>query len=256
MQEPELVTDDEIEAYQDGELDLDRRLAVETFLARDVEAARRFFEDLRMRTSLRLLAGALGDAPPAMHRTAAILAKRLEQRPARGLRQFFGPRGLSGFAAAAALVAVVFLPARYVIASPPDYVGDAVEAYRTALLRERMPSQLESPRLDAAEIRRSTNISVPQLPAQWVVTDAQLFPTKKGPALQIMVRTPDDRTLSIFALRAPSDAPDQPEAVRHDGESVAYWREGEMSYAVTGGEDPEALDTIAEDLAVENQTEA
>lgn len=256
MQEPEPVTDDEIEAYQDGELDLDRRLAVEAHLARDPDAARRYFEDVRLRSSLRLISAQTDEAPPGMRRTATMLADRLNEQPTRGFRQWFGSRGLSGLAVAAALVAVVFLPARYVVAGPPDYVGDAVEAYRTALLRGRMASQIESPRIDVAEIRRSTNISVPRLPARWVVTDAQIFPTKKGPALQIMVKTPDEGTLSIFALRAPSDAPAEPEAVRHDGTSVAYWREGDMSYAITGGEAPEALDMIAEDLAVENQIEA
>jgi anti-sigma factor RsiW len=256
MQEPEPVTDVEIEAYQDGELDLDRRLAVEAHLARNAEAARRFFEDLRLRSSLRLIAAQAEETPPAMRRTAAMLADRLNERPVRGFRQWFGPRGLSGLAVAAAFVAVVFLPARDVVASPPDYVGDAVDAYRTALLRGRMVSQIEAPNIDVAEIRRSTNISVPRLPAKWVVTDAQIFPTKEGPALQIMVKTPTEGTLSIFAVRTPSDAPAEPEAVRHEGASVAYWREGDMSYAVTGGEAPETLDTIAEDLAVENQTEA
>ena len=45
---------------------------------------------------------------------------------------------------------------------------------------------------------------------------------------------------------APADAPAEPTAVRHEGTSVAYWREGEMAYAVTGGGAPEAIDGVAE----------
>ena len=84
------------------------------------------------------------------------------------------------------------------------------------------------------------------------MTDAQIFPTAEGPALQLMVNTPSDETMSIFAVRAPTEAPEEPTAVRHEGTSVAYWREGAMSYALTGDGEPEAVDSAAEDLADDN----
>ncbi|MBO9377869.1 anti-sigma factor [Sphingomonas histidinilytica] len=242
---PEPVTEAEIQAYLDGELDLGRRLEVESHLAADAEAAHIFMEDLRLRTSLRLLATDLADAPPEMLSAAARLSARLGDGPARSFRKLWGGRMMQGLAAAALLMIVV-LPGRDVQARPPAYVGDAVAAYRTGLLREAMASQIETPRFDAGEVQRSTRIRVPRLPAQWVVTDAQIFPSKEGPALQLMVRTPNAKKLSLFAVRAQSDAPVAPTAVRHEGASVAYWREGEMSYAITGPEAPEAIDTVAE----------
>lgn len=246
---PEPITEAEVQAYLDGELDLHRRLAVETHFIEHPEDAGRFFEDLRLRTSLRLLTSELDDIPTSMRQAATRLASRFEDRPARGFRHLLGGRIVHGLAAAA-LLAMVILPARDVMANPPEYVGDAIEAYRTGLLRATMVSQVETPAFDASEVRRSTRIRMPRLPEKWVVTDAQIFPSKEGPALQLMIRTPSDRRLSIFAIRAKSDAPAQPEAIRHDnGTSVAYWREGDMSYALTGGEEPEALDVIAEDLA-------
>nr|WP_047166531.1 zf-HC2 domain-containing protein [Sphingomonas sp. Y57] len=241
---PEPVTEAEIQAYLDGELDLRRRLEVESHLAADPEAAHIFLEHLRLRTSLRLLAADLDDAPPEMLSAAARLSTRLADRP-RSFRKLWSGRVMQGLAAAA-LLAIVVLPGRDVQARPPAYVGDAVAAYRTALLREAMASQVETPRFDAGEVQRSTRIRVPPLPAKWVVTDAQIFPSKEGPALQLMVRTPNAQKLSLFAVRAQSDAPVAPTAVRHEGASVAYWREGEMSYAITGPEAPEAMDTVAE----------
>lgn len=246
---PEPITEAEIQAYLDGELDLHRRLAVETHFIEHPEATGQFFADLRLRTSLRLLTSELDEIPAGMRQAADRLASRLDDRPVRGLRHLFGGRIVQGLAAAA-LLAMIILPGRDVMASPPAYVGDAIEAYRTGLLRATMVSQIEAPTFDATEVQRSTRIRMPRLPERWVVTDAQIFPSKEGPALQLMIRTPSDRKLSIFAIRADSDAPAQPEAVRHDnGTSVAYWREGDMSYALTGGEEPEALDVIAEDIA-------
>jgi anti-sigma factor RsiW len=248
---PELITEAEIQAYLDDELDLQRRLAVEEHLAGNADAAQLVMEHLRLRTALRLLAGDLDEPPAAMREAAARLSARLGEGHPRGLRHLFATRLVSGLAAAA-LLAVIVLPSRDVVASPPSYVGDAVKAYRTGLLRAAMVSQVETPRFnekDAQEVRRQTRIRLPRLPAQWTVTDAQLFPSPEGPALQIMVRTPDAQNLSIFAVRAESSAPDQPMTVRHDGASVSYWREGDMSYAITGGEAPEALDTVAENLA-------
>lgn len=247
---PENISDAEIQAYLDGELDLRRRLAVEEHLANDAAAAQNFLDDLRLRTMLRLLADEMDDPPAAMRDAAARLATRLADAPPRRLRRLFTTRIVQGLAAAAMLL-IVLLPARDVAASPPGYVGEAVEAYHTGLLRASMISQVETPRFDAKEVQRQAHIRLPRLPAHWTVTDAQIFPSQQGPALQLMVRTADDQKLSIFAVRAESDAPGEPTAIRHEGASVAYWREGDMSYAVTGGQTTETIDGVAEDLAEE-----
>lgn len=248
---PEPVSEAEIHAYLDGELDLHRRLAVETHLAADPVSAQRFMEDLRLRTALRLIGGAGEDEPPAaMREAAARLSARLGAPQPRRLRHLFTTRIVQGLAAAA-LLAIVLMPVRDATAHTPDYIGDAVEAYHTGMLRATMVSQVETPKFDANEVRRRAHIRLPRLPAHWTVTDAQIFPSKKGPALQLMVRTPDEQQLSIFAVRAQTDAPDEPVAVRHEGMSVAYWREGDMSYALTGGDAPDAIDGVAENLAEE-----
>lgn len=244
---PEPITEGEIEAYLDGELDLSRRLAVERHFAQHPEAAAGFMAELEMRTSLRIIADDLGAPPAAMAAAAARLSARLNSRPT-AFFQIFGGRPLR-MLAAAALLAAIAIPARNVVASPPDFVGEAVAAYRASLLRATMVSQVETPRFDAKEVQRSAHIRMPSLPPRWVVTDAQIFPTEEGPALQLMVSTPDDAKMSIFAVRAMTDAPEEPTAVRHDGASVAYWREGEMSYALTGEGAPEAVDSAAEDIA-------
>lgn len=247
---PDTVTESEIHAYLDDELDLGRRLAVEHHLACDPQAAARFMADLELRTALRMVVGNPGEPPAAMSEAAALIADRLNSAAKFEPRRLFD-RPIMRLLAAAALLAVIILPGRNVLASPPDFVNDAVDAYRTGLLRAAMASQLETPRFDPVEVRRSTHIRMPRLPARWVVTDAQIFPSDQGPALQLMVNTPAEEKMSIFAVRATSDAPEEPVAVRHDGASVAYWREGDMSYALTGSAEPEELDSAAEDIAAD-----
>lgn len=241
---PEPVTDTEVDAYLDGELDLSQVLAVEEYLARRPEAAARFMAERRERTSLRLLSQATGPASPELTRMAERLSHRLGARRAMPLRRL----AVAGLAALAIVAANVLVDPD-AVAAPPDYVGDAVMAYETGLLRAAMPSQIESPRFDRSDIQRSTLIRVPRLPAGWKITDAQIFPSDDGPALQLMIRTASEQEISLFAVRTPSEAPLTPRAVRHGKASVAYWRVGEMSYALAGMEAPAILDLAARDLA-------
>ena len=112
-----------------------------------------------------------------------------------------------------------------------------------------MASQVESAKLDDAEIRRSTGIVLPQLPANWQVRDVQLFPTADSPAIAIALTTEKGEQLSLFADRAETPAEGQPLiAERRDG-TVAYWEAGDMAYALTGKADTPRLMALAERIA-------
>ncbi|WP_420139693.1 anti-sigma factor family protein [Sphingomonas sp.] len=239
----------ELDAYLDGELEQSRCLAVEEYLSRNPEAAARMMADFSRRTALRLSQPHLADRADL-----AAAAAQLDvgmRTPTRPLTHFLGRRKwMSGFAAAAAVAALVVIPnAPIARAGPPTYVGDAIQAYHTSLLRADMPSQLETPRFDAHDVQRFTRIRVPVIPSGWRVTDVQLFPSEEGPALQLMVRIPDGSTVSLFAVRTPTHAPDQPATIQKGRTTVAYWRNGDMAYALTGVDAPAALDLAAKDLA-------
>ncbi|TIX79135.1 MAG: anti-sigma factor, partial [Mesorhizobium sp.] len=75
------VTDADLDAYVDDQLDVARRIEVEAFLSARPEAAARVMSDLRTRDELRVaLAGSKGMARPA----TADAARRLERGLARG----------------------------------------------------------------------------------------------------------------------------------------------------------------------------
>ncbi len=260
--QPDRPTAIEFDAYIDGELGLGERLAVEDYLARHPREASRLMADLRARTALRLM------QPPAPATKAPGLRRlfrRLHHASSRPLHIAF----------TAAAVGVITLSLQPRISDEertllsgageaashqearssgeergPPYIADALQAYRTGIIRAGMLSQVESAVIDAPEILRATSIPVPSLPEGWKVTDVQIFPSDQGPALQIMVETPEKKKLSVFAVRTQATvASSSPVAVQRKDAAVAYWRDGDIAYALTGADTPELLDLAAEDIA-------
>lgn len=228
----------EIHAYIDGQLDAEGRFAVEDYLRRHPDRAAQVMGDLGRRSALQILARDRQPIPPRLAETAKALGMLRGAR----WRRWVPLGGMAAGAAAAALLLAV-------ITNPPAYVEDAVTSHRVALLRAGMDSQVEAPVFNAQEIRRATDIAVPAVPADWTVTDVQLFPTDRGPALLMAVLTKEGDRLSIFMQRRKNGAPQRPDAIREGAQSVAYWRRGDMSYALVGDSEPGEIDAKAEVLA-------
>jgi anti-sigma factor RsiW len=112
-----------------------------------------------------------------------------------------------------------------------------------------MTSQVETATFDAREIEKSTGIILPVLPAGWRVTDVQLFPTPDSPAIAMSVTTPQGEPLSLFADRAETPAEATPLMARRAGETIAYWEEGAMAYALSGKGDARRIMQLAGTIA-------
>lgn len=227
----------ELAAYVDGQLDVEGRFAVEDHLRRHPDLAARVMGDLGARSALQLLA----QDKRAMPAAVAALGRDLAE-PARRWRRWMSVGGTS---VAAAVVALLFVATQ----GPPAYVDYAISSHRIAMMRAGLNSQAETTHYDAREIASTTNIAIPSVPKSWKITDVQLFPTERGPALLVAVRTQAGDPLSLFALHQRSGAPERPDAVREGAQSVAYWRRGDMSYALVGNTGPGAIDATAEKLA-------
>jgi len=236
----ENICEIDLSAYVDGELDPERACQVELYLSRQPVLAARVMADLASRSALRLIAG--------QHDTAAADGEQPETTRNRHLRSMRRQASFAMLAAAALAALIVPNIGGRSIATPPAYLDDAMMSHRITLMRARMASQTESPHFDAQDLERETRIRIPRLPDDWRVLDAQLFPSDEGPALQLLIQTAKGGALSIFAVRGDSTAPTEPSAVRWDGQSVAYWRKGDLSYAVIGDGSPEEIDRIADDL--------
>lgn len=230
----------ELDTYVDGQLDLPRKYMVENHLAQHPALAAQVMADLGSQSALKILMGNMHEPSEEMRAAAS----RLAEPPPRAFWRRAAPFG--GMAITGMAAAVLFALS---IDGPPDYVGYAVASHRTAMVRAAMASQLETPRFDAKEILTKTRIDMPVIPAGWQVTDVQLFPSNEGPALLVAVRTGQGEPLSLYAVRGRTSAPERPDAVREGAQSVAYWRRGDTSYALTGETDPVAIDATAEALA-------
>lgn len=232
-----IPTEQEIEAYIDGQLDVEGRFAVEDYLGLHPDKAAQVMGDLGRRSALQLLSrgaeradrGAVCDAEGE---TAATGFWRRQRVAVAG----FALAGLAALALA-------------IVQGPPAYIDDALASHRVAAMRADMASQPEAPSFDAAEIRRATRIALPPLPTDWKVTDVQLFPTHRGPAIVMALQTKEGDQFSLFTKRGHNGAPEEPDAIRDGAHSVAYWRRGDMSFALVGDGGPAAVDARAEVLA-------
>jgi predicted O-methyltransferase YrrM len=163
-------------------------------------------------------------------------------------------RHLGRAAAIAALVATGWI-ARGELGEFPQaaqassFLDEAAASRRAGLLRQTMASQVESARLDSHEIERSTGIVLPALPAGWRVTDVQLFPTTDSPAIAMSVLTPQGEALSLFADRAETPAGATPLMARRAGDTIAYWEDGAMAYALTGAGEAQRIMQLAATIA-------
>ncbi len=135
-------------------------------------------------------------------------------------------------------------------AQASTFLDEAAASRRAALLREAMPSQIESATLDAGEIRKAAGITLPALPPSWRVTDVQLFPTADdSPSIVIALTTPTGERLSLFADRAETPAEARPLLATRKGEVIAYWEAGEMAYALTGDAPANRIMALAAEVA-------
>jgi len=246
------ITDADIQAYIDEQLDVARRIEVEAHLSHNPAVAARVMSDLRARDELRL---ALADRPSFARIATGDAARRLERALVRS-------RLMGRFARIAALIAVGALgwtahaqfgtsPIGNVIAStpPPAFVQEAVMAHRTTVVRAAMQSQPEVADFDPDEIRAATAIVLPVLPEGWRVLDVQVFPSKFGPSVEMSIRADAEKTLSLFAVR-PGDFDVRKPVAAMDGEiAAAYWQIGEVAYALVAEAGSHDLDRAAERLA-------
>jgi anti-sigma factor RsiW len=245
------ITEDNLHAYVDDQLDATRRIEVEEHLAHNPETAARVMADLKDRDALRL---AFQTDLPRPREPLLEAARRLE----RGLAwREIGLR-LRRIAAVVALIGIGWFAHGQVglgitdseaSPKPPAFVEDALHSHNTALVRARMTSQPEAANYDPVEILAETGIELPPLPKDWRVQDVQVFPSRDGYSVEMVVATEDLGRVSLFAAQAPAFNVIAPTLVRFDKAKAVYWQTGPLAYALTGSGSDEAIERAAIRLA-------
>jgi anti-sigma factor RsiW len=128
---------------------------------------------------------------------------------------------------------------------PPAFIEDARHSHQTSLLRAHMVSQPEIPDYDPAEILTETGIVLPELPSEWRVIDAQVFPSGLGHSVELALDTDALGRVSVFAARSPSFGVIAPTLARSPMGTTVYWQSGELVYALTGSAPEGTLERAA-----------
>lgn len=241
------ITETDLLAYVDDQLDPGRRIEVEEHLARDPQAAARIMADLKDRDALRLLhASPLPRPAEPMLAAATRLERALAwQELGLKLRRIAAVVTLVGFGWFAHGQVGLGITDSEASPKPPAFVEDALHSHETSLLRARMVSQPEVEAYDPAEILAETGIRLPPLPEDWQVRDAQIFPSRYGHSIEIAIDAGELGRVSLFAAQAPAFDVIAPMPARFEKATAMYWQTGPLAYALTGTGSDSALERAA-----------
>jgi len=252
LPEHDPVTENDLIAYVDDQLEPARRIAVAGWLAGQPQKAAQVMADLRIKDELRL--ALLLDEPPLLSETRKA-AHRLERALLRGrivsrLRQVAAVVLLigAGWVGNEILEPLAVTPS--VASAPaPAFVEDAMRAHGTSVIRAAMASQPEAPEYDPDEIRSMTAIVMPSLPDDWHIKDVQIFPSQFGPSVELEAEADELGPVSLFAVRPGSFDVVKPTIAPGEEASAAYFQVGEVAYALVSSGDIQELNHTAERLA-------
>ncbi|MBD9529849.1 anti-sigma factor [Paracoccus sp. PAR01] len=252
QQASDAISELDLNAYVDDQLDDWQRLWVEEYLSHQPDAAARVMQDLHLKRELRLcFAGA--PEPNSAQRSAGLSLSRALKRDER-LRRVVrlvpvGALLLAGWLANEGLGP---LSVGKVVASQPPHpvVAAAISAREASMIRLPMRSQPQIHELDRDELRASTGILLPRFDSNWSIRDAQVFPSPQGPGIEIVFDAGSLGRLNHFAVRSGDFAVTLPHVEQHGARNVAWFQIGETAHVLIAEHgDRDELLKIAEDLS-------
>jgi anti-sigma factor RsiW len=242
MRDP--ITKDDLHALADGQLDAARRIEAEEYLAQNPGAAAQLMADMYARDLLLLACEKLEKGP-----SPAVIAAA--QRLERGFFLLRAGRFLRRMAASLALVGAGWFAHNFVAAEEARgvFAQEAHQSYETTRARAQVVSLSHPAAYNPKEISAATGITLPALPAGWVVADAEIFPEKNGQSVELAIDTKEFGRVSFFAAKPEQAlAPIQLTSVQWPDATTVYWRQGAHSYALTGSVPDAALRSLAGEL--------
>ena len=249
------ITESDLAAYVDGELDAMRRVEVEAHLARHPEDAARVMADLRDRDALReAFALAPGAGPERLRSSARRIDRSLAwQRVGARLRRAAVIVLLVGAGWIAHTEIGTFgVPDSFASPVDPALVEEAEEARKTVQVRARTHSQRPIPSYDRSDLEAATGLTLPELPADWTVRDVQVFPARQGPGVEVAIEAGPLGDLALFAMSMPGTGGHSDAVTRSGDGGTAYWRVGQTAYALSGSREGIDLGAAAARLAAKH----
>jgi len=242
------VTENELLAFVDGQLDPARRAEVAAFLADNPDTAAEIAAWQNQNQAIRTLFAPLEDAPVPAGMSARALARGLDDRRRNTWRL-----------AAAALVLVALgaglgygLHATIGTAAAPTdrLIASAVDAHELFVVQRRHPVEVaasEAPHLTtwlSNSLKRS--LVAPDLGRLgYRLVGGRLLPGDAGPAAQIMYETADGNRITLYITqRLPGDQADDKRTAA-DGLNALYWATNTITCTIVGNLDTAEMNEVA-----------
>ncbi len=234
MTDPQIpVTEDELHAYVDNELPVERRGDVEAWLASHPEDAERVQSWRTMAEELHARYDSILNEPVPKR----LELERLLQQPrkwiyramAAALTAFIAGGGVGWYARGAAIAPT---PSQ-------NLTLDALDAYRLYVVEVRHP--VEVPGDQRAHLQQwltrrcGWDVHAPDLESTGLkLVGGRLLPGPGGPASFLMYEGPSGERFTVYAARAASPTTEMRYTSR-DSDGAMSWAEGGVGYVVSGG---------------------
>jgi anti-sigma factor RsiW len=240
----QIVGEDELHAYVDGELPADRRMAVEAWLATHPDDAAKVSAWRKQVEMIRAHYGIVADESPPQRFNINRLTRR----------------NYGAIAAAAAVIAAFIAggalgwTVRGVeVVRPSDltrFTADALDAYRLYVVEVRHPVEVpgdQRPHLDAWLSKRvGSPLHAPELDKIGLkLVGGRLLPGPTGPTAFFMYETPSGERFTLYCGRTG----DRDTALRYTTgpqNAAYYWVDGDLAYVLSGPPERDKLHAIAQ----------
>jgi len=243
----ELISESDLAAYVNGQLDGDRRKAVEEFLATDPARAAEVEAQLKQNEAIRALFGAVAEEPIPARLQPLRIARAVRQRRQRQI-----------YTAAAASVVLAFgimfgwLGNRYLTGQ--DDAGDALanaalSAHQVFAAEGRHAVEVAANEEDHLVTwlsnRVGTQLMAPDLTTHgFTLVGGRLLPFEQGSAAQLMYENADGQRLTLYIT---AGAPGTPEVDYASAGALHtyYWTSDAIDCAMVSDLPAETIRTIA-----------
>jgi anti-sigma factor RsiW len=234
------VSETELQAYLDGELDDTRARAVELFMADHPEEAARARSYRRQMALLRRAYRPLIERPIPPTIPGRLQAAAQGSRERRGGR--FAAIAAAGLMLLAAGAGSGWWLRGVVPADAPveqAFVSDAVAAHLTYAVEVRHPVEVgrdeEDHLVTWLSRRLGVQLTAPDLKASgWELVGGRLLPASIGPAAQFMYQDATGRRVTLYVRAAGNPEETAFRFARHGSLSAFYWQEGGAAWALLG----------------------
>jgi len=241
----QIVGEDELNAYVDGELPADRRTVVEAWLDTHADDAARVAAWRQQAELIRARYGALADETPPQRFNIG----RLTRRRYRALTA-----AIAATIAAFVVGGALGWTARGIEAAHPTdltlFTSDALDAYRLYVVEVRHPVEVpgdQRPHLDQWLSKRvGSPLQAPNLDKIGLkLVGGRLLPGPTGPTAFFMYEAPSGERFTLYCGRT-SDRDTALRYTRGEQNAAYYWVDGDLAYVLSGPPERDKLHEIAQ----------